>query len=49
MGEPSMASLNFQTSTIACKQCDTIIDGFHVDLHIVVKWILQNDLVDNSS
>ncbi len=44
-----MVSLNFQTSTFACTQCDKIIDGFHVDLHIVVKWILQNDLVDNSS
>lgn len=45
MGEPSVVSLNFQTSTIACTQCDAIIDGFHVDLHIVVKWIKQNDLV----
>jgi hypothetical protein len=44
-----VVSLNFQTSTIACAQCDTIIDGFHVDLHIVVKWIKQNDLIDNSS
>jgi hypothetical protein len=49
MGEPGMVSLNFQTSTMACTQCDTFIDGFHVDLYIVIKWILQNDLVDNSS